>query len=62
MVSTIKLQKWKTSPKIRVLSQKEIQDWAIQKTNVYKLSREKKKKKEQAEETKNNSQQKIQEP
>lgn len=61
MVSTIKLQKWKTSPKIRVLSQKEIQDWAIQKTNVYKLSREKKKK-EQAEETKNNSQQKIQEP
>ena len=59
MVSTIKSQKWKTSPKIRVLSQKEIQDWAIQKTNVYKLSREKK---EQAEETKNNSQEKIQEP
>ena len=59
MVSTIKSQKWKPSPKIRVLSQKEIQDWAIQKTNVYKLSREKK---EQAEETKNNSQEKIQEP
>ena len=59
MVSTIKSQNWKTSPKIRVLSQKEIQDWAIQKTNVYKLSRENK---EQAEETKNNSQEKIQEP